>query len=282
MQLQKYLNAKYGIDAIIKSSLKVSIPTELNDPFEFLPKEIGKWTVHKVKRYLKDKARQNRIYNYQKQQGIVKNKHQFKEALKDRDSIAESLVGKFQSREYWEYIQSSKQDSNQYMRLISFSSDTAKEHDQILMWSHYSDNHSGIRLHYDSDLIMLSSFELRRINYSIDRPPVDHTLDDKSNELVIQLMNAMTTKSICWQYEQEYRIFVDPLYCSKQIKDDKELYFAKIPERSLIRVDLGLNADKKILEDIKSLQKINRFKNVRFYKAELNKEQYKLDYSIIN
>lgn len=282
MKLQKYLNAKYGIDAILHSALKVSLPTELNDPFEFLPKEVGKWTKAKVKRYLKDKARQNRIYNYQKQKGIVKNKRQFKEALKDLDSIAESLVEKFQSKEYWDYIQSSKQDNDQFMRLISFSSDNAKEDDQILMWSHYSNNHFGIRLHYDPDSIMLPCFELREVNYSIDRPPVDHTLDGKSNDFIFQLPNAMTTKSICWKYEKEYRLFVDPNYCSNQVKEEKTIYFAKIPEQSLIRVDLGLNVTKNTLEDIKLLKKTDRFKKVQFYKAELNKEQYKLDYLIIN
>jgi len=282
MIIHKYLEAKYGIEAIIDSKLKVSLPKELNDPFEFLPKDIGNWTKTKVKKYLKDKARQNRIFEYQKKRGIVKNKQQFKEALKNIDSLAEDLLIRFQSKDFWNHMLESKKDIDQYMRLICFSSEVAKYIDEILMWSHYSNKHYGIRLHYDSNLIMLPYFELRKVKYSKERPSVDYTLDNISNELTNQLMLAMHTKSECWEYEKEYRLFIEPNYCTNIQKDDNKYIFAEIPTKSLIRVDLGLKCGTKYVEEILLLKTNNQFSKVKFCRAELNKDEYRINYTEIN
>ncbi len=278
MILHKYLKAEHGIQAIIQSQLKVSVPSELNDPFEFLPKDSAVWTKAKVKKFLKDKARQNRIYKMQKDGGHVKNKKEFKERIKDIDSWASDLLDRFQSKEYWEVIQESKKDNDEYMRLISFSSEYAISTDEILMWSHYCANHTGIRLHYDSKALLIPPFELRKIKYSNERPPVDHTLDNRSNKLMGQLIVAMITKSECWNYEKEYRLFVDPDYCTNTKIEEKKIYFTKLQESSLIRVDVGLNFDEMSLGLIQEAKKRDRFKHVNFFKAELNKDKYKLDY----
>ena len=92
-------------------------------------------------------------------------------------------------------------------------------------------------------------------------------------------MNALVTKSSCWSYEKEYRIFIDPQYCSKIKIENKYLYFAKIPFNCLIRVDLGLYFDHKFIDDIQMLRNNDRFSNIEFFKAELDRNDYKLIYN---
>jgi len=282
MILHKYLNSKYGIDAMLDSELKTSVPTDVNDPFEFLPKDIGEWTIAKVKKFLKDKERQNRMYQDHKSQKIVKNKKEFKKILKEKDDIAKTLLTKFQLRDNWDNIHEMRERLSEFLRLISFSSEFAKTTDEILMWSHYGNNHTGYRLHYDSELIMQRSFELKEIEYSDERPKIDYTLESSSNKFVNQIIQSATTKAICWEYEKEYRLLIDPEYCTNKKNNDQTLYFAKIPPSSLLRVDLGLNSNKYSMDDIKDLSVSNRFKNIAFFKAELNKNNYKLDYVPIN
>ena len=282
MILHKYIKAEYGLAAILESTLKVSLPTKLNDPFEFLPTDVGVWTKTKVKRFLKDKTRRNRIYESQKLQGLVKNKKDFKNALRATDDIALGLVPKFQSKDNWFHIKEMKNQLAENIRLISFSSEFAEDEEEILMWTHYSENHTGFRLHYDSNLLMLPSFELRKIVYSHKRPPIDYTLDNLSNKYINQIITATVTKSMSWEYEKEYRLLVDPKYCFTAKRDSDILYFAKLPVQSLIRVDVGLDCKSNFIEDIKALSKANNFKNITFYKAELYKDKYKINYEKIN
>ena len=54
MILQKYYN-NYGLDTLNNLELKANVPSGFNDPFEFLPKNTGKWTLAQSKRYLKNK-----------------------------------------------------------------------------------------------------------------------------------------------------------------------------------------------------------------------------------
>ena len=281
MILYKYLEAKYGLQAILDSQLKVSLPTELNDPFEMLPRDCGNWTLSKVKRFLKDKQSQNRIYEILKSQRKAKNKKEFKNSLKDNNTLSNNLLIGFQSKDFWESIQDSKKDCDEYMRLLCFSSEYAKGLDEILMWSHYSDKHKGMRLHYNSKSLSLPSFDLREIKYASERPPVDYTIDKGAIEFRNQLETALFTKSECWTYEKEYRLFIDPNYCTKVIINHQNVFFAKLPSVSLVRVDLGLRCESRYFEDAKHILKDGRFGNISFYKATLNKNDFKIEYERI-
>jgi len=68
--------------------------------------------------------------------------------------------------------------------------------DNMLMWSHYADNHYGICFGLRKKVI------ITKVHYTDSFPIVDPT-----NKLPVeaQLYMAMHTKQECWEYEQEYR-----------------------------------------------------------------------------
>jgi hypothetical protein len=78
--------------------------------------------------------------------------------------------------------------------------------DSILMWGHYTDNHQGFVVGFDSDHPFFSRRRrdmdefgfLRRVNYSSQRPQV--MLTDTESPV------WFSTKSEHWSYEKEWRI----------------------------------------------------------------------------
>lgn len=77
----------------------------------------------------------------------------------------------------------------------------SERNDDILMWSHYSDNHQGICLEFDG----LSDFmaPAMQVRYSSDRPTINR-FKEKSSMAMME--KALLTKSSQWDYEYEWRI----------------------------------------------------------------------------
>ena len=182
----------------------------------------------------------------------------------------------------WEDILNFKRGTDEIFRILCFSSEEASDTDQILLWSHYSKNHRGIRIHFNSEFLETSRTKLYKVDYTDERAQLDYTLDEKSRLFMKQLEKSFYTKSKAWKYEKEYRLFVDPEICQKKEVGDTFMYFVKIPIRSIVRVDLGAFCNKPHVQDTEILKELSHYKNVQFYKATLDEEKYKLNYEMIN
>lgn len=59
--IYKYID-HHAVDVLRDTRLKVALPNEFNDPFEFLPNITATLTLGKAKRKLKEKATQKMVY----------------------------------------------------------------------------------------------------------------------------------------------------------------------------------------------------------------------------
>ena len=77
----------------------------------------------------------------------------------------------------------------------------------ILMWSHYANNHQGFCLEFSNDLhvIYLNRTEKRRVPHSITYSPHYPVADLVSST---GLLEAILTKAKQWDYEKEWRITI--------------------------------------------------------------------------
>ena len=74
--------------------------------------------------------------------------------------------------------------------------------DSILMWSHYSGNHTGICLEFNVDNPLFS--KARPIRYSHTYPTwAPHNMEENAAALIL-------TKAVDWAYEREFRIIGTP------------------------------------------------------------------------
>jgi len=71
---------------------------------------------------------------------------------------------------------------------------------EILMWSHYADKHSGICIGFNFPHKYDDKFVLCPVKYLDELKPIDGTTD-----VLRVIMYWLTTKSIRWDYEQEIR-----------------------------------------------------------------------------
>lgn len=77
--------------------------------------------------------------------------------------------------------------------------------DQILMWSHYANAHSGICLRFSTRPYTQDILDAAYpVNYAQERAVVNRVTSTSDHEAVFQ---AMLVKADFWAYEQEYRLF---------------------------------------------------------------------------
>jgi len=97
------------------------------------------------------------------------------------------------------------------------------KNNNILMWSHYSDNHYGICFGFECGNDSLSDY--KRVRYQTHYDDIWSWLHTDSEILE----RILYSKSIDWQYEDEYRIVKDKIGSEKYVKSNlKEVIFGAL------------------------------------------------------
>lgn len=198
--------SRYLIESIVTPSIYFSKPAELNDPFDC---QLNIKSLFGDKRFSTDK----RLIN-------VKQNFEALGFLNDTPS----LPG-FSEHGVFCVSKSNIVDKN-----------------EPLMWSHYADQHKGVRLKYNEPTL-LQSFPgctaFTGVFYDSDNKFIEFLLEsDKSDyEFYSEFCDRyLTVKHPAWEYEQEFR-FIRPQFGT-----------FKIDPACLVEVCFGLNTSK---EDIK-------------------------------
>jgi len=135
--------------------------------------------------------------------------------------------------------------------------------DNILMWSHYADNHRGISLEFDATVQLF--WTALQVQYTKEYPAIPpYNLNPD------HVANAILTKSDVWQYEQEFRIMGVP---SRKTGAAIELDGDYLPiDTALIGVILGCEADAKAIRRFF----MGHAPHMPLYQAERANDEYRL------
>ncbi|MBQ8771667.1 MAG: DUF2971 domain-containing protein [Clostridia bacterium] len=169
-------------------------------------------------------------------------------------------------------IQSIKDKINEMFGISCF----ARRNDNILMWSHYANKHTGFCVEYD--LSKLKSQEamlmLYPVIYSNKRPLLPLSMFDFSdikNVKVVEgalpyaeIVESLLTKSDIWSYEEEWRI----IHTLNNL-DDQKLY-----EDIITGVYLGANIN---ADDEKLIIEKATAKGIPVKKMQLLEDQYEVE-----
>lgn len=148
----------------------------------------------------------------------------------------------------------------------------SKINNQILMWSHYAANHTGICVGFDLKKLYLSLREVSHperlvinVQYVKNFEPIEYYKQPKKS-----IINWLRTKSISWEYEQEIRFVLYDLNFDKSGLDIKN-----IASSCLTSVFMGnkISEENEIL-----LREIlgRKHPNVALYKMHLSKNSFNL------
>lgn len=167
----------------------------------------------------------------------------------------------------WYIAQQQRNDIAMSITLSCFT----KSYDNNLMWSHYTDNHSGICVEYKPELSEFlrnipGFFARNDVKYTAEPPEIN--LAGPKDEAII--WDMIFNKQDEWGYENEYRIVR---------MSDKDNEFIPFPQELIQRVIIGSKARNTIVDEVfrlctNTLIEIHFAVNVgRTYKVQVKKHK---------
>jgi hypothetical protein len=224
-------------DILLKNSLWFSNPKDFNDPFDCRVLIDTNNTSNEIKDFLK----RNGVNEYEATMLATNVFNQPKEFDKMVNEVVEQQISK--------------------SGICCFS----QLHDNILMWSHYSDSHKGVCLKYD--IINDPSFFVFPVivNYQNQYSTFNYFREEK--QIIDKLIR---TKSLDWSYEKEIRIL--------KLNQSGLITFKR---EALVEIIFGCKTNSSEINRIKRLAIDNGYKHLLFKLAKLKTNEYGLDFENI-
>lgn len=257
MRLFKYFSESINsLKAISSNGIWCHSPMKMNDPAESL--------------YLMtQKYDHNDLENFKNH--IIKNKYSswFKYLDYNNEQLNHSL----------DFMRT------QLLSTFAFASFT-ENIQNTLMWSHYASSHSGFALEIDFSDMLISNYDIVKIEYRNSIPQIDlielvdfcekrvNNLNDFKNNFIKNL----SIKSSDWLYEVEWRLWIDKQgYYFIDPKQIKRIIFGYRAEPEFMKLVLNCIENKDIQVDFIAFEenstKMKIIDNIDNFKAEFSKRK---------
>ena len=280
MIVTRYL-ASHLRDILEHNRLKVSKLSHFNDPFEFRYRHVGDFGRSAAKRTLRTRMKTPEFWATLREAYALqdKSKKNLKKVLQNkREEILDSLQRRL-PKDFLELIDKVPEYADRTTRIICFSQATQRPLEEILLWSHYTNGHSGFRIWVDLSNEALPLSKTFRVSYSEELPAIENkqVADLDLYESIIEI--AMGTKAKCWEYEAEVRSFIPRGFFVTEVTKGNEIDYVKIRPESIVRIDFGVRYDRKERDRL-----ISDFSEVLANRVELRQakrsyDRYELEYS---
>lgn len=228
-------------DVVVRSRLWLSSPVDFNDPFDMSGKIVVASTAAE---------RLNRFKTALKERGVS-----YKERERKARELARQPVDEVERR-----IEASFQKQKTETGIYSFASFPRN----ILMWSHYSQNHTGICLQFEIARDFSTFGEAVAVEYSRDYPIISYIIGFNDG-----LTSILLRKHEGWSYEGERRI----------IKPGRARSYISFDPQAITGIIIGCKTTKSGFDTIKQLMVERRNANlpdVAIYFAHQHSTQYRL------
>jgi hypothetical protein len=165
--------------------------------------------------------------------------------------------------------------------------------DNITMWSHYSKDHSGFVIEFNSENEFFNRRKkphdpircLHEVKYETVRPDIKLYNRELSEDEMLNYLaeKILLTKSIHWAYEQELRIILPLDETAKMIEKENQRIHLHYFESSVIKaVYLGVNASETTHKQLTTILSQPRYQHVTLHHGSLNPTHYKIDFTPVS
>ena len=307
MKFYKYCTFdKYTIENILKSQAYINTVNNFNDPFEFNPQAFENISHRELLEGLIDEYRQILFnFNSNVNNDFIKKYIEYLNPLANETlhKWIEKYIIKWQSLqltdlqeitipiELWEQLKKEHYEfNNEFFPQIGVYCISSLK-DNILMWSHYANNHKGICLEFEINFNYVDfmattvsvetfldiqtlqnnffSYGLTNVKYDEKRP----LFSSLSSSNFFERNGALIlTKYKQWKYEQEYRITFAPKKDAPKIFPRTVNYFPNCLTGIFLGAKMTLEDEQTINLLVEKLQH-----KPLLYKAELDDYEYKLN-----
>lgn len=167
--------------------------------------------------------------------------------------------------------------------------------DNLLMWAHYADSHSGLVIEFDVENEFFKQvFEdplspigldedlskdygyLKQMVYSEHRPEI--TISS------VKSFDSFLFKSNDWKYEEEWRMLMPTANASKVAKDDDgvDVFLYEVPRSAITKVILGCRASDALLQSVKKIKESNAdLSHLIVEKMDMDEKDFRLIGSVV-
>lgn len=211
-------------------SLKVTPPSEFNDPFEFSPVFEEPVSRPETRRRLL-----HTISADSRKRGLP---NKFAEDLTD---VVLNLKPNQDDLKY--VAQQTVQPSlSQMYGVVCFSATPIDP----LLWTNYAAQHCGLMLEFDSAAMAVSGSEFVRVDYRSERVSVDSSCGNERH----QIIELAKRKSPAWTHEEEHRLIVS---LKGITKNSSRTYRLQVKPEWIKSITVGLRASHEIKGEINKL-----------------------------
>lgn len=238
--LYKYRTIERLKQVITKNSFWFSSSTHFNDPFDCSLDEVKSYQKKAIRVWLKNSPK---IYN--------------------TPDFPPKAIKYFEenSNAFAELVKNLKHKAISKRGVLALS----KIKNNILLWSHYADNHKGatigIEIRKDPEFFLMP----RNINYKKVYTPTNFLTNGFSS-----IDEILSVKSTDWEYEEEVRIY----------KDNEGEF--KISPEAIKEISFGVNANDADISDIIDLCKSNNMDHIEFFKANKKYGEFSIEFKRIH
>src|SRR6266436_3032130 len=269
--LYKYCDHR-GIDVLDRLRLKVTPPNRFNDPFEFTP-QMQELSSETALRYVLDEDAMREIYPKLMQGGQFSGSFAaFRHEIGRRSpTLAKRLIETYP--EIAEQLRRGFIDMiSQTLGVICLSS----VNDDILMWGHYTDSHTGMVIGFAREHDFWHHPELQPVDCATNRAIFDPSIEPDDPKRQLQTRAIVRCKSSHWAYEQEWRQLRLLAACVEESDGDNINYYVSIPPNLISCVIVGCRFSIKNRFTLETILSRREFAPVDLQQAHLDDREFRL------
>jgi hypothetical protein len=228
MKLFKYFG-EYGLNVLRDLEIYLRPASEFNDPFEFsINFDHTNISLEDVKRILQGEE-------------YFREWCQSNPSEEDSDKRRRDYVNRLDetAKERMSNVPARKKLTEKAFQNFGWSGFVigcfSLRNDSILMWSHYSQGHTGIVIEFDpsSEPFNIPPC-LQVVNYSRLKPTYRHSWHGDTVYMKNEVYRIASHKSDLWRYEEEVRYIIP-----KSVSIVRDQRFLQIPAKSIVSVTFG-------------------------------------------
>jgi hypothetical protein len=272
MKIYKYVSTEIALKILETDKIKVSKASDFNDPFEFTPRDLNFFKNTKTRQRLLRKDEHIRPYyeNFGRKAGYTNFKKFKREIQRNPDLVNKHIPDTLEER-ITDTETVFRTTADRVFRIFCAS----ETNTEILLWSHYADNHKGAVICFEDShppFSQLPSLCKQKANYVPDRISFEYNpLNEK--DYTKKLLKFLATKYEAWNYEKEIRYFFPTDAVSEQ-------GLIQLGEHAIHSVFFGLRnvEDKATTLKLRALMPKLADRNILLFKAKLHKHKYAVEF----
>jgi hypothetical protein len=275
--LYKYCDHR-GIDVLDRLRLKVTPPNRFNDPFEFTP-QMRELVSEAALRYVLNEDAMREIYPKLIQTGrFSESLAAFRHEIGRRSpELAKALIETFPQTAQ-EFRRGCVDMISKAFGVICLSSLC----DDILMWGHYTNSHTGMVIGFAREHDFRRRSELQQVEYTMNRAIFDPSIERDDPKHQLQTKAIIRCMSSHWAYEQEWRQIQLLVGCVEESDGEKINYYISIPPSLISCVIVGCRFSIENRTTLETILSRREFAHVGLEEAYLDDRKFRLGMKAIN